>query len=342
MKKTALSLLFALVATLACAQNALKKVYNEAADPAAQIDSALAAVRADASGRLVLCQVGGNWCPWCLRFADFVERDADLSKVVADNFAYLHVNYNPRKDSDGRAAALMARLGNPQRFGFPVFVVLDQGGNVLHIQDSSFLEEGQGYSKDKTLRFFKAWTPQVVGHANAVTRAIDGRRSVRRYLDRPVEHDKLQQLAQCGIKAPSGMNSQQWAVRVVESRQWMDGLNELFKKANPDMVKRDPHFKNMFRNAPNVICVATPGGDASLDAGMLGENIMLAAQSMGLGTCCLGGPVRFLNTTDDCKPYLDQLQLPDGYEVCYILAVGYPDESPEAKPRDAAKVQFVD
>lgn len=56
----------------------------------------------------------------------------------------------------------MRRLGNPQRFGFPVFVILDPNGNVVHIQDSSFLEEGQGYNKDKVLRFFNNWAPKAV------------------------------------------------------------------------------------------------------------------------------------------------------------------------------------
>jgi hypothetical protein len=41
-------------------------------------------------------------------------------------------------------------------------VVLDKNGKVLHIQDSSFLEEGQGYSKEKVLRFFKSWTPKAL------------------------------------------------------------------------------------------------------------------------------------------------------------------------------------
>ena len=97
----------------------------------------------------------------------------------------------------------------------------------------------------------------------------------------------------------------------------------------------------MYRNAPNIIVVATPKGAGQLDAGLLGENMMLAAQSLGLGTCCLGGPVRFLQTSEACKPYLAQLNLPDGYEICYILAVGYPDETPEAKPRDESKVEYI-
>jgi hypothetical protein len=56
----------------------------------------------------------------------------------------------------------MKRLDNCGRFGFPVFVVLDESGKVIHTQDSSFLEEGQSYNQEKVLRFFKNWTPKAV------------------------------------------------------------------------------------------------------------------------------------------------------------------------------------
>ena len=152
------------LATMVNAQTALKKVYNEDINPLEQIDHALTKAKAD--GKFVVCQVGGNWCPWCLRFADFITNDTTISKLIGDNFEYIHVNYNPRKSESAekaaQAAALMTRLNNCGRFGFPVFVVLDDTGKVLHIQDSSFLEEGQGYNKDKVLRFFKNWTPQAV------------------------------------------------------------------------------------------------------------------------------------------------------------------------------------
>ena len=164
MRKTMILLLVAMFATTVNAQTALKKVYNEDINPLEQIDQAL--VKAKANGKFVVCQVGGNWCPWCLRFADFITNDATISKLIDDNFEYIHVNYNPRKsegaEKTAQAAALMARLDNCSRFGFPVFVVLDDAGKVLHIQDSSFLEEGQGYNKEKVLRFFKNWTPKVV------------------------------------------------------------------------------------------------------------------------------------------------------------------------------------
>ena len=140
-------------------QTPLKKVYDETINPMEQIDRALATARSSQQPKLVICQVGGNWCPWCLRFADFAATDPDIAKVIDDHFLLIHVNYHPRKAQE----ALMSRLGHPQRFGFPVFVVLDSEGHVVHIQDSSFLEEGKGYSKEKVLRFLNGWTPDAIG-----------------------------------------------------------------------------------------------------------------------------------------------------------------------------------
>lgn len=155
-------LTLAILVVLAVGANAqLKKVYDETINPMEQIDNAIA--QASEQGKFVICQVGGNWCPWCLRFADFITKDEEIAKVVEDNFVYIHVNYNPRSSSDeARDKAMLKRLNNPGRFGYPVFVVLDAQGNVLHIQDSSFLEEGKGYNKEKVLRFFNAWTPTAV------------------------------------------------------------------------------------------------------------------------------------------------------------------------------------
>jgi thioredoxin-related protein len=163
MKKFFLTLLTALLVVTANAQG-LKKVYDETINPIEQIDQAVAKARSE--GKFVVCQVGGNWCPWCLRFADFITNDTTISKVISENFEYVHVNYNPRRSGgelqQQQAAALMKRLDNCGRFGFPVFVVLDEEGRVIHIQDSSFLEEGQGYHQEKVLRFFKNWTPKAV------------------------------------------------------------------------------------------------------------------------------------------------------------------------------------
>ena len=165
MKRSVLSGLIALFISLSVqAQTALKKVYNEEINPLEQIDQAV--FKARAGGKFVICQVGGNWCPWCLRFADFITNDTTISKLINDNFEYIHVNYNPRKsggeEKKQQAAALMKRLNNCGRFGYPVFVVLDDAGKVIHIQDSGLLEEGEGYNQEKVLQFFKNWTPQAV------------------------------------------------------------------------------------------------------------------------------------------------------------------------------------
>lgn len=146
------------------AQTALPKVYNEDINQLEQIDKAVA--KAKKEGKNVICQVGGNWCPWCLIFADFITKDTTISKMIDENFVYEHVNYNPRKsegaEKEAQAKKMLKRLNNPGRFGYPVFVVLDENGNVMHIQDSSFLEEGKGYNQEKVLRFFKNWTPKAV------------------------------------------------------------------------------------------------------------------------------------------------------------------------------------
>ena len=182
----------------------------------------------------------------------------------------------------------------------------------------------------------------IEAELNPVVGAIMARRSVRKYLDRPVEHEKLMTLARCAINAPSGMNAQPWLVRVVEDQKLISDVTEVYKKANAEQVKRDADFKNMFRNAPNLICVCTPAkGGGQLDAGLLGENVMLAAHALGLGTCCLGGPVRFLKSNADARFFLERLDIPADYELNYIIAVGYPDEQPEVRQRDASKVKFI-
>ena len=163
---------------------------------------------------------------------------------------------------------------------------------------------------------------------NPVLSNIMERRSIRKYLDKLVEHEKLEMVVKCGINAPSGMNAQPWAVRVVEDQKLIADVNEA---AN----------RSLFYGAPALICVCTPTNGGDLDAGLLGENMMLAAQSLGLGTCCLGGPVRFLVSNEKCKFFLDRLDIPTDYRLNYILAIGYPDEQPGAKPRDASKVKFI-
>lgn len=178
--------------------------------------------------------------------------------------------------------------------------------------------------------------------SNKVIETIMSRRSIRQYEDRAVEREKLEQIVECGINAPSGMNKQPWQVRVVDSKDYIDGVTEFFL-ANDSTMASQPGFKNVFRNAPAVIFIASPiDGSGQLDCGLLGENMILAAESMGLGTCCLGGIIRFMTDSEAAAPFVERLQLPDDYRLLYAIAVGYPDEQPEAKPRDTSRAIFID
>ena len=245
--------------------------------------------------------------------------------------------------------------------GFSGFDVNDQRGKMM---DGMLRRQDADYDKKSDIkwnftkflvsrdgRVLKRYEPtdnmggleaDVQMEVNPVLSTIMARRSVRKYLDKPVEHEKLDVIVRAGINAPSGSNRQPWIVRVVEDQQLIDRVTQVFKQENAEQVQRDKNFKNMFRNAPNLICVCTPAnGGGELDAGLLGENMMLAAQAMGLGTCCLGGPVRFLLSNEKARFFLDSLDIPSDYKLLYIIGVGYPDEQPDAKPRDASKVNFI-
>ena len=245
--------------------------------------------------------------------------------------------------------------------GFSGFDVNDQRGKFM---DEMLRKQDADYDKKSDIkwnftkflvsrdgRVLKRYEPtdkmsdieaDICMEVNPVLSSIMARRSIRKYLDKPVEHEKLEVIVRAGINAPSGVNRQPWIVRVVEDQKLIADVTEVYKQENAEQVKRDKGFKNMFRNAPNIICVCTPAnGGGELDAGLLGENIMLAAQSMGLGTCCLGGAVRFLLSNEKCKFFLDRLDIPADYKLNYIIAIGYPDEQPDAKPRDASKVKFI-
>lgn len=133
-----------------------KKLYDPSLDGMKQIKEAVASAKT--GNKHVLIQYGGNWCPWCIKFDGFCKADAELSKVISDNYVPVKLNYSPENKNE----ASNEYLGNPARFGFPVFIILDGKGKVLHIQDSALLEEGQGYNKDKVLGFFTNWTASAI------------------------------------------------------------------------------------------------------------------------------------------------------------------------------------
>ena len=154
----------------------------------------------------------------------------------------------------------------------------------------------------------------------------------------------MQIILDCGINAPNGQNKQSWEVRVVDNPDFINGITEIYKKENPKAAE-DPKFKNMFRNASTVVFIANdPSYDLSqIDCGLLGENMILSAWSMGIGSCCLGGPTRFMTST----PAASRIPEETGYSgrLSATLTVSLSairTKTPTAKPRNAAKVKFID
>ncbi len=176
---------------------------------------------------------------------------------------------------------------------------------------------------------------------NRVVEAIMARRSIRNYKPTAIENDKLQQILECGINAPNGMYKQSWEIRVVNTPEVMAEIEKgytAFLTKNGKKRITHPSF-----GAPCLIFIAhdTTYDLSQVDCGLLGENIILAAQSMGLGTCCLGGIVRYMNSPEAADLF-KRLNIPASYNLLYAIALGYPNESPAAKPRNSEKIKFVE
>jgi len=146
-----LSFIIGLLCLNLSAQEAVK-IYNPAADAKAEVAAAI--IKASAEGKHVFLQVGGNWCPWCVKFQKMVAEDTKLDSLVKANYVVVKVNFSKENDNH----EFLATLGYPQRFGFPVFVILGEKGNVLHTQDSGYLEQDKGYNREKVERMFQIWS----------------------------------------------------------------------------------------------------------------------------------------------------------------------------------------
>jgi thioredoxin-related protein len=122
-------------------------------------DIAAAIKTAKATGKYVLLQGGGNWCKWCIEFARFCKEDKQIDSVINASFVWYHFNWS--KENENKKT--FARYGYPQRFGFPVFIILDGNGNRIHTQNSVYLEDGKSsYDQHKVQEFLEMWSPRAL------------------------------------------------------------------------------------------------------------------------------------------------------------------------------------
>ena len=131
-------------------------LYDTTVNAMKQIDSLVSV--AGRENKHVFLQVGGNWCKWCRKFAAFTAAEAEVDSLLKADFVVGHINYS----KENKNPEAMKRLGYPQRFGFPVFVILDPKGNRIHTQNSGYLESGEGYDNQKVTEFLKQWNPNAI------------------------------------------------------------------------------------------------------------------------------------------------------------------------------------
>lgn len=154
MKKHLLPCLFFIVA-FALRSAAADSLYHPLAN--AKKDIAEAISKAKKEKKHVLIQAGGNWCGWCIEFNRFTTTDKQMDSAINADYVVYHLNYSPQVKN----GEIFKQYGYPNRFGFPVFLVLDGNGKLIHTQNSSYLEEGKSYNKKKVLDFLASWKPAV-------------------------------------------------------------------------------------------------------------------------------------------------------------------------------------
>ena len=152
--------IFVLVAALSYSL-ALSAQETKLYHPWENADSAISVAlkKAKAENKYVLIQGGGNWCSWCIEFARFCREDIKIDSVMNSAFVWYHFNWS--KENENKA--VFKKYGYPQRFGFPVFIILDSDGNRLNTQNSEYLEDGKkSYNREKVLAFLEMWSPNAL------------------------------------------------------------------------------------------------------------------------------------------------------------------------------------
>ena len=172
---------------------------------------------------------------------------------------------------------------------------------------------------------------------DVVIENILNRRSIRAYKSEQIKESELDKLITSAINAPSARNLQPWEVRVIQNPEILAAINSGFGTRSESESAR-----STFHNSPALIIVAhdTNNSYGAFDCGLLTQNILLAAEAMNIGTCVVGHVIPTLNLPE-AKDLIEQLNFSEGYKPIVGISLGYKDQAPEAKPRDAAKVQVI-
>jgi nitroreductase len=174
------------------------------------------------------------------------------------------------------------------------------------------------------------------------------RRSIRKYTKEPVREEDLQAILQAAIYSPSAMNGQEWHFSVVRSEKILKKLQitmkeNMLRSGVERLVQRasEPGFVGFF-GAPVLIFLSAPAEahSAQIDCGIAVENIAIAAESLGLGSCIMTSS-ELLFADDKDGSLARELGFPEGYKHVCSIALGYKDENPPAKERREGLINYV-
>ena len=183
---------------------------------------------------------------------------------------------------------------------------------------------------------------------NVVVENIMNRRSIRKYKPEQVAQAQMDTIIQSGINAPSALNKQSWEVRVIQNPDLLNKINTAFvedakgKSLPGSASKAQEDGFSVFHGAPTLIIVAKDKSNSysAVDCGLFAQNILLSAESMNIGTCVIGSVAGIFNKPQS-KELREAINLPDTTEVIFGISVGYKNESPNAKPRNENKVEYI-
>ena len=183
---------------------------------------------------------------------------------------------------------------------------------------------------------------------NETLKTIAERNSCRDFKDTPVTDEQLKLIVNAALAAPSGVNRQPWYLVVVKNKAIIDELNEEGMRILAGADDKTLYERMMGRggkllyNAPCLIYVLSDGSTyATMDCGILAQNITLAAQSLGLSSCIVGManiPLTGLRGDEFKK----RLKFPDGYVFGIGVLVGIPNTGKEPHDLDPGKVTYID
>jgi nitroreductase len=165
---------------------------------------------------------------------------------------------------------------------------------------------------------------------NEVIAAIKGRRSVRAYKPDLLKKAEIDAIIEAGVWAPSGHNAQAWHFTAIQDRAVLEEINARAKERMLNIkvdwiqaIARNPNA-DITHKAPALVIVSLKKGaiTGSTDCAAAMENMMIAAQSMGIGSCWMG-LVGFL--FGDAE-YMKSIGVPEGYEANQASVFGYPAE----------------